>query len=158
MKGIVVSFMKKWWVIAVVFALSLSLTSCARRRPTGLYSGYGINYCDGTMGQIDVYTSTVETQADTYKIILMPVALATPGDIVSVTVVNQSTLAYKTLLPQVVLNVDQQVNAGYLSGAELNQYDLIAITTFTPGMNFLEATPEKDAICGLPFPGDGVTQ
>lgn len=154
MKGRMVSFMKKWWMIAVVFALALSLTSCARR--PGSLVNYGLNYCDGTMGQIDVYTVAVQGQPGTYKIILIPVALDQQGDVVSVTVVNQTTLSYKQIVEQVVLYNDQQVNAGYISEDELNTYDLIAITTFTPGVDFLAANPAKDAICGLPLIGDGI--
>jgi hypothetical protein len=155
MKGRRISMMKKWWMIAVVFALALSLTSCGKRSAQN-FSTYGINYCDGSMGSIDVYTVPVVGQPGTFKVVLIPVSLAAPGDVATVTVVNQSSLAYKTLVTQVVLNVEQEITAGVLSEQELNNYDLIAITSFVPGIDFLQANPEKDAICGLPLIGEGV--
>jgi len=144
--------MKKWWMIAMVFALALSLTSCSRR---GASANYGINYCDGTMGEFDIYTAAVAGQAGTYKVVVIPVSLSAAGDVVSITVVNQSSLAYKEMVQQVVVYVDQEITAGFLTEAELQTYDLIAITSYTPGTDFLSANPEKDAICGLPLLGDG---
>lgn len=150
MKGFAVRKMNKWWMVAAVFALALSLTSCARRGT----ANYGLNYCDGTMGQFDVYTIR-DGAAGSYRVSIFPVALSAPGDVVTVTVVNQSTLAYKELVQQVVVNVDQEITAGYLTEAELQTYDVIAITSYAPGVDFLSANPEKDAICGLPLMGDG---
>ncbi|MBY0370794.1 hypothetical protein K2X33_08910 [bacterium] len=144
--------MKKWWMIAAVFALALSLTSCSRR---GSSSNYGLNYCDGTMGQFDVYTVAVPNQPGTYKVVVDPISLSAAGDVVSITVVNQTSLAYKELVQQVVVYVNQRITAGYISEAELQNYNLIAITTYMPGVDFLGAQPAKDAICGLPLLGDG---
>ncbi len=153
--GRVVTMKKKWWMLAVVFALALSLTSCSRRG-SGQFSNYGVNYCDGTLGQIDVYTVASGSQAGTFQVVLIPISLTAPGDVVTVTAVNQGTLAYKTLLQEVALNVNQEITAGYLTESELQNYDMIAITSYIGGVDFLSANPAKDAICGLPLVGDGV--
>jgi hypothetical protein len=153
-KGNLVSIMKKWWMIAAVFALALSLTSCSRRG-SGSFANYGLSFCDGTMGQIDVYTILVPGQPGNNKIVIIPASLSAPGDIVTITVASQSTKLYKTLLSEVALEVDQQVVAGYLTDAELQQYDEIAITSYTPGVDFLSSNPAKDSICSLPLLGDG---
>jgi len=153
-KGKLVLVMKKWWMIAAVFALALSLTSCSRRS-SGSFANYGLSFCDGTMGQIDVYTVLVPGQPGNNKVVVIPAALSAPGDIVTITVASQATKLYKTLLAEVALEVDQQVVAGYLTDAELQQYDIIAITTYTPGVDFLSSNPAKDAICSLPLLGDG---
>lgn len=155
MNGNRISKMKKWGMIAVVFALALSLTSCSSRARQNM--AYGINNeCTGTMGDIDVYTIPVQGQIGYYKIVIIPVTLSAPGDVATITAVNQSTLAYKTLSPEVVLNVDQEITAGFLSETELASFDLIAITSFVGGIDFLSANPAKDAICWMPLVGDGV--
>jgi hypothetical protein len=148
------STVKKWWIIAVVFALALSLTSCSSRARQNL--AFGINdECIGTMGEIDIYTIPVQGQLGYYKIVIIPATLTSPGDVATITAVNQSTLAYKTLSPEVVLNVDQEITAGFLSETELASFDLIAITSFVGGIDFLSANPAKDAICWTPKVGDG---
>lgn len=148
---------RKWWIIAAIFALALSLTSCSRRG----FMNYGENLCNGTMGQIWVYTVSTPNHAGTYQIIVEPYSLAAPGDVATVTAVNRSTLAYKTILQEVVLNNGQQVTTGFLNQSELMNYDLIAITSYVPaGVDFLAANPAKDTICARPLVGDrlGVNQ
>lgn len=155
MKGKAVSIMKTWWIIAAVFVLALSLTSCSRLYPYGANSNYGINFCDGSIGEIDVYTVAVTGQPGVVKVVIIPASLAMPGEAATITVVNGSTLDYKTLLTQVSLQVDSQIVAGYLSQQELQMYDRIAITSYTPGVDFRNSSPARDAICGLPLLGDG---
>ncbi len=156
MNGSRLSAMKKWWMMAVVFALALSLTSCSSRSRQNFT--YGINReCAGTMGEIDIYTIPVQGQIGYYKIVIVPATLSAPGDVATITVVDQASLAYQELKRQVVLNVDQEITAGVLSEAELATYDLIAITSFVASPDsFLTANPEKDAICWIPRIGDGV--
>lgn len=164
MKGKVITMMKKWWMIAAVLALALSLTSCSRRG-TGQFSNYGINFCDYsglegqggiTMGSFDVYTIASTTQAGMFQVVVIPISLTLPGDVATITVIDQATMLYKTLLPEVALTANQEISAGFLTQAELNKYDLISITSYVPGVDFLQANPEKDTICGLPLVGDGV--
>jgi hypothetical protein len=143
--------MKRWWMVALVFTLALSLTSCSRKSLIP-QSGYGLGYCDGTLGSFDVYVYPTASSG-VYQVSVIPVSLDAPGDIVSITVANQS-LQYRELQTQVVLNNDMEILAGTLTDTELEAYDIIAITPYQPGVTFLEATPEKDAVCRLPLPGD----
>lgn len=144
--------MMRWWIIMLVGAIAL--TSCSRSRSTQLQANYGFGYCDGTLGSFDVYVIQSDAQPDLYELRIVPYQLTAPGDIVAVTVANQS-LAYKEIVPQVVLFTDQEIFAGYLTETELLTYDILAITPYQPGVTFLEASPESDAICTLPLPGDG---
>lgn len=146
---------KRWWILALVFTLALSLTSCSRGPSKDLQNGYGLGYCDGTIGSFDVYVyKTASTGI--YQVSVIPVSLDSPGDIVSITVANQG-LAYKELQTQVVLFQDREILAGTLTDTELETYEMLAITPYQPGVSFLEATPEKDAVCYLPLPGDGAS-
>lgn len=148
--------MKRWWIVALVFTLALSLTSCSRKKTQlGPNSGYGLGYCDGTLGSFDVYVYETSSPG-LYQVSIIPVSLDAPGDIVSITVANQG-LAYKELQTQVVLFQDREILAGTLTDTELENYELLAITPYQPGVSFLEATPEKDAVCTLPLPGDNNT-
>ena len=153
-QGRLVSKMKKWFTIGVVFALSMSLTSCSRRPANNLNAG--INKACGigsTMGLIDVYTIPVTGQAGMYKIVLMPIQMDVSGDRVSITFYNSSTLRAWTTVEQVGLENDVEQPAGVLSEDQLNEFDKIAIISAHPGQDFLEATPEKEAICDVPFAG-----
>jgi hypothetical protein len=151
MIGSAFSMMKRWWIVALVFTLALSLTSCSRKSLIP-QSGYGLGYCDGTLGSFDVYVYQTST-AGIYQVSIIPVQLDAPGDIVSVVVANQS-LQYRELQTQVVVNNDMEILVGTLTDTELEAYDILAITPYQPGVTFLEATPEKDAVCRLPLPGD----
>ncbi len=147
--------MKRWWVIALVFTLALSLTSCSRAKQTQLQADYGFGYCDGSIGSFDVYVIRSQTQPGMYELTVIPVTLQQPGDIVSITVANKS-LAYKQMVNQVVINPQQQVFSGYLSDTDLTTYDILAITPYAAGQTFLNAQSDAEALCTLPLPGDGV--
>ncbi len=156
-----VSLMKKWWMIAVVFALAMSLTSCARRKPTGLLSTYGLSNCyqplgNILLGQFDIWTFPVSGQAGTYKIVVIPYAMDAEGDVIAIHVVNSSSLQYKPLVTETAAYVEQEIVAGYLSEAELNNYDRIVISSANPGTDFMNANPEKDVSCTLPLIGDDI--
>ncbi len=154
-----VSAMKKWCMIAVVFALALSLTSCARRKPNGLLSAYGLSNCyqplgSYLLGQFDVWTIPVSGQSDTFKIVVIPYALDAETDVVSIHVVNSSSLEYLPMVAEAVVYLDQEIIAGYLTGSQLGKFDRIVIASATPGVDFLNANPEKDVSCTLPMVGD----
>jgi hypothetical protein len=154
MMGRVVLMMKRWWMVALVFTLALSLTSCSRKA-LAPQTGYGLGYCDGTLGSFDVYVYQTST-AGIYQVSVIPVSLDQPGDIVSITVANAS-LAYKVLQNQVVLFNDNEILAGTLTDTELELYDQLAITPYdSSGATWLEQAPEKDAVCYLPLPGEGI--
>jgi hypothetical protein len=155
MKGKFVLKLKKWWLTALVFTLVLPLVSCSKKRKETLQADYGFTQCDGTIGSFDVYVIRSKTNPGTFEISIITIQADAPGDIASITVANSSK-AYKQLIPQVVLNNDQEIFGGYLTESELNQYDILAITPYDPSTNFADQVSAKDALCTLPLPGDGV--
>ncbi len=162
MKGKVFSMMKKWWMIAVVFALAMSLTSCSRRSNMGGNANFGWNYLCGTtqegennIGTYDIYTEKVTGRAGLNDIHIAVASLDTPGDTVEVWAVRSGDINdNKMILGSVVLMVGSEIFVGTLSDAELEQYDLLILKTPTPGVPFLSANPEKYAQCTLPRVGE----
>ncbi len=149
---------KRWWLIALVFTLALSLTSCSKRLPQDLQSGpvYGFGYCDGSMGAFDVYVIPSQTDSSTYQLAIIPVSLDQPGDIVRIDLANSSP-SYKSEVSELVLQPNQEINAGYLTDSDLQSYNILSITPYDgSGATYLEQAGEKDAICNLPLPGDGM--
>lgn len=115
----------------------------------------GFGYCDGTLGSFDVYVMRSPNAPGLYELSIIPVQLDAPGDIVSVTVANEN-MAYKELVGQVVVFNEAEIRAGMLTETELSNYTILAITPYQPGVSFLDVNAEKDAICALPLPGDGM--
>lgn len=155
--GRLVSKVRRWWMLVLVCILALSLTSCSRKAREAPVADYGFGHCDGTLGNFDVYVIRSKGNPGLYEIAIIPASLDQPGDIVNITVANQN-LAYKEMQTQVVVDVEGEIFAGYLTESELETYDRIAITPYQPGVSFLEATPEKDAICELPLPEYSLSQ
>lgn len=151
MMGRVVLMMKRWWLVALVFTLALSLTSCSRKALQEGTPTYGLAYCDGDLGSYDVYV--YETGNGLYGVSVIPVSVNS-GDIVSIVVANQS-LAYKELQSEVVVNSDREIMAGTLTDTELETYDILAISAWEQGVTFLERTGAAN-FCYLPLPGDGL--
>jgi hypothetical protein len=148
---------KRWWIIALVFTLALSLTSCAKRRPQDLQSlpEYGFGYCDGSIGSFDVYVIRTKQDTSLFELSIIPVNLDQPGDIARINIANKSP-SYREVVHEIVLQPNQEIFAGYLTENDLQTYDIVAITPFDgSGATFLEQTAEKEAICTLPLPGDG---
>src|SRR5687767_11578121 len=104
MTGRFVAWMKRWWVLALVFTLALSLTSCSSKKKN-LQSGYGFGYCDGTIGSFDVYV--LNSGKGTYELSLIPVQV-NAGDLVVVTLLNQG-LMLKTMVTQATIQNDQEL-------------------------------------------------
>ena len=160
MKGRVVLMMKRWWITALVFTLALSLTSCARKTLNVQAYSYGQLPCDGSLGNFDAYLIAGQNGATyngQYTLAIVPITLDAPGDIISVTITN-SSLAYKTLIDQVVVNPSQEIDAGPLTDADLATYDILALTPYQAGVSFAAQSNEKDAICYMPQLGDGLNQ
>jgi hypothetical protein len=156
MKGKILKAMRKWWLMVLVGTLALSLTSCAKRKLYSLSGPYGFTQCDGTGWTFDVYTVRSQSQYGSYDLVIMPVSVDTPGDIASITIAN-SNQAYKQLVSQVVLNPNQEIDAGMISSSDLTNYPILAITPFDSTNNFVSSTPQKSAYCYIPLPGDGLS-
>jgi len=147
---------KRWWILALVFTLALSLTSCSKKKKA-VGPNYGFTYCDGTLGSFDVYVIPKQGTTGYYELSIIPVQLDDPGDIVQVTIANGSR-AYKSLVHQVVAVNDQEIYAGTLSEADLDGYDILDISLFDgSGVGYLEQAPAKYATCELPLPGDDLS-
>lgn len=157
MKGKILNVMRKWWLMALVCSLALSLTSCAKRRNYNYTGAYGFTQCDGPNWRFDVYTFRSTAQAGTFELIVMPVSIDTPGDIASVTIGNSQN-GYKQLISQVVLNPQEEIYAGVLTSADLNNYPILAIANYDPSSNFINQYAQKISICEIPLPGEGVPQ
>jgi hypothetical protein len=155
MKGKLKSLMRKWWLMALVSTLALSLTSCAKRKNYNLSGYYGFTQCDGANWSFDVYLFRSQSQNGAYDLVIMPVQIDTPGDIASITIANQQQ-AYKQLVSQVVLNPEQEISAGMITYADLTNYPILAITAFDPTTSFVSQNSAKSAFCEIPMPGDNV--
>ena len=145
--------MKRWWVLAVLLTLALSLTSCSGPVLNN-GSGWGSVTCSGSLGVFDVYLTPSKADPTLFEISIVPASVSSPGDIVTVTVANSQTLSYKTMVNQTVVNPDEEIFGGDITENDLQTFDEIAITSFDGSTNFLQANSEKDAICALPQPGD----
>lgn len=157
MKGKIVNVMRKWWLMALMLTLALSLTSCAKRKLYNQNSNYGFSQCDSTNWQFDVYLFKSTTKVGYYDIVIMPAYIDTPGDIATVTIANNQNGGYRQLINQVVLYANQEIDAGSISNADLNSYPILAITSFDATTNWAQATPAKASYCYLPIPGDGTS-
>lgn len=156
MTGKMVLVMKKWWLTVLVFTCALSLTSCSKKKSELLQSGPGYTQCAGSMGDFDIYVYPSEKTGGMYDVYVVPYQLSEAGDIASITVANSSG-AYKQLIPQVVLQPNQQIYCGQLTESEIDYYDLIDITSFDPTTNYAQANPEKYTTCRYNIQGDGST-
>lgn len=148
--------MKRWWVLALVFTLALSLTSCSKKKTNLQGSDYGFGYCDGTMGNFDVYVIPSTSNPGLYEVSIIPIQVASEGQVIKVNVLNQG-LPYKELVSKVTLITESEIFAGFLTESELNNYDTLAITPYDPNQelqaDFTQQNNETDAICSLPLPG-----
>ena len=156
MKGKLVSMMKRWWLVAFVFALALTLTSCSRKKTTNLQQAAALP-CQGSIGDFDVWVVRSSAQAGMYQLIVIPVALSQPGDIASITIASSSSGEFRQVVNQVVLNNQSEVQAGNLTEYDLNLYDKLAITLYDGVNDFTNTSSEVDAVCDIPYP-DGSNQ
>lgn len=143
--------LKRWWVLALVFTLALSLTSCSKKKSDLMAANYGFGYCDGTLGSFDVYV--IPNANGLYELSIIPVSV-NAGDIVKVHLVSSSR-SFKEMVTQVVLQNDLEINAGTVTPTEIYAYEAIAITPWDPSQgdqNVLDQQFEKDAICEFPIP------
>jgi len=154
--GRFVVMMKRWWVLALVFTLALSLTSCSKKKTNLQGSDYGFGYCDGTMGSFDVYVIPSSTSSGLYELSIIPIQVASEGSVAKIHVLNQG-LPYKQMVSSVTLITESEIFAGFLTEAELENYDTLAITPYDPNQelqnDFTQQENATDAICSLPLPG-----
>lgn len=157
MTGKMVLVMKKWWLTVLVFTCAISLTSCSKKKSTELLQdGPGTTQCSGSMGDFDIYVYQSQKSSDMFDVYVVPYQLSAAGDIATITVAN-STGSYKRMVPEVVLQPNQQIYVGQLTSTEVDTYDLIDITSFDATTNYAQANPEKYTTCRYNISGDGST-
>ncbi|MCB0416491.1 MAG: hypothetical protein H6617_08205 [Bdellovibrionaceae bacterium] len=148
MKGKILFVIRKWWVLALVLTLALSLTSCSKKRSNLLSNSFGFGYCDGNLGSFDVYTIPKGNGVDV-DLVVIPYQ-ATNGDIIQIGIVNSSATAYKVTTYQATVQVDAEISS-MITISDIANYQVLAIRPFTTG-GFLDNTGGVDAICALPVP------
>jgi len=146
--GRIVFIVKKWWVLALVVTLALSLTSCSKKRGD-LQGDFGFGYCDGTLGSFDVYV--IPESPGTYELVIIPFQV-TPGDIVTIAIVNSATIAFNVVVPETAINPETEISTR-ITEADLANFDVLAIRPATAGQSFIDGNPAADAVCALPLPG-----
>ncbi|NBX93530.1 MAG: hypothetical protein EB078_05770 [Proteobacteria bacterium] len=147
MKGKLADTVRKWWVLALVATLALSLTSCGRKKSGFLMNGQGAE-CEGSMGYFSVATYPYQQGLFEVRVYTWE---AEPGDVVSVTIADSRTGNYKNLLNDIVLQPGQEISAGFITQTELEQYDTLSITPAYSGI-WADQVADKDAVCDLPYP------
>lgn len=147
--------MKRWWVLAVLLTLALSLTSCSGGPALNDGSDYGYVQCQGSLGVFDVYLTPSKADPTLFELSIVPAQVTNPGDIISVTAANSQTLSYRPLVTQATADDNVEIFGGDLTENDLQVFNEIAITSFVDGgTNFLAANSAADAICAIPQPGD----
>jgi len=129
MKGRIVEVVKRWWVMALVVTLALSLTSCSRKRQP-MTPAFIDTQCNGSLGDFDIYVVPSRLGPGRYDIQIMPIAVDDPGDVIQIAVSNGQ--GFKLLVPQVAVYDEEQIYAGTLMENELLTYDMLAMTTYHP--------------------------
>jgi hypothetical protein len=141
--------------IRLLVPLALSLGGCSRPAlDTQTYS-YGVDPCDGSLGNFDVYLLANAGQG-TYDLVIVPIALAQASTEITVTLSTPSSSNYLTLIAGIDPIPDQQITAGPLTPAELQAYSVLAITPIGMGVPFPNQAPSSSTICYVPQLGDGI--
>ena len=153
MLGRTVNIFKKWWVVALVFTLALSLTSCSKNYKN--LSGDGEAFtCSGPAWSFEVKVTNSIYGTGLYDILVTPKELGQyNGDIAQVVLANQ-TGQYETKKAQVVLVTDSQFTIQGIPITELQNYDVLAIAQYEAS-GFLDGDSSKTTFCNLPQPGQG---
>ena len=143
---------KRWWVLALVLTLALSLTSCGKRRQVASNGNYGYSECSGTIGAFDIYS--FPNGDGTYDLSIIPFELDAEGDVASIYLSDESFVRYRTGLSEVVLQLDDEITINRISEADLERGVLAIIPWDPQGEVLPNRQVEKDATCYIPYPGD----
>lgn len=140
-------------VALVVLVAVITLSGCSRKRTTS--SNYGLSYCDGPLGQFDVYT--IPNAGGLYDVYVVPYRVTSPGDRVTIGIANGGLDSQRTLVSEVVIQNDQEILAGSISGNELMDKEMLGIKLFSASSQSLLGDRQNDNYCSLPMPGDSGT-
>ncbi len=116
-------------------------------------SSYGLVYCDGIYGSLDVYTIKNPSLPGTYLITIIPVSVTNLGAKVSIVVADSSNFALKLVASEAVLNVEEEIlGHGYLTESELSNHDRIVF--YQPDLQLTEQDGSSVQSCYLAKPGE----
>lgn len=148
MPGRLMFMMKKWWLIAVVFTLALSLTSCSSRSN---YADQNFGYAEcnsGTLGYFDVYT--IANSNSTFNVVVVPYQVFTQG--VSYTFGLENSYTGYPAAQDVTPVQDQEILVATITAAQLQNYTWIRIGPYQAGVPYLSSSADNDVVCELPLP------
>ena len=135
MRGRIVKMVKKWWIIALVFVLALTLTSCSKKN--GVTNQGVLSKCDNpNFAYIDM-TVEPSTQGGVYNVYAYPQAI-NPGSIVRIGI-DDASGNFRILTDQVALNPGVKSYVGQVTDADFSSFDQIAIQSY----------PQSPAVCAF---------
>jgi hypothetical protein len=149
----------------LLVALVAALSGCGKAKSTltAPKATYGQASCDydakakgKNLGNFDVQIVLTRTPK-TYALYITPVALATVGDIVTITIVGPGNV-FKELIQQLRPVVGKMIPTALLTEEDLLTYTTLVIAQYQPGVSPLESTAARLNICPLVQPGDSLTQ
>lgn len=123
MKGRSLVVFKKWWLLALVFTLALSLTSCSSRKKGQLTGGLALQCTGDYTFEIEVLPSS--NGADLYDI-TVGVVQADAGDQVQV-VMSSSDGSHDVKLPSVSLMPNKYLRVFGVSYEEITTYNILVV-------------------------------
>jgi len=159
----VIIVVKKWWVLALVLTLALSLTSCSKKRNNGLLVQDQVA-CDGGLGEFNLFLLPAQGQVGMYDIFVVPYSVV-PLDLVTIAI-GQDTgdfaFPHQVLVKETTVQPDVEIYAGRISQGQLAQFDRFIIAQVFAGTttfhdNYRQAQQQfRTAVCVLPLPGGTV--
>jgi hypothetical protein len=151
MKGKMKETVRKWWVLAIVATLALSLTSCGMKR-TSLMSGGGVG-CDGDLGYFTI--ATYPLGGKKYEVRITALEVNDPGDIVDIALAIDQPADWDVLTKDPVALYPGKVFRYEIFDTDLDYFDTVMITSARQnGEIYPLGNSEKANACYLPVPGE----
>ncbi len=145
----VIAMMKKWWILAVVFTLALSLTSCSGGFDPNLQTGNGVGQttCSGAKGSFILTIN--QTGYGMYDLQIDPQQVTPEGIMTQMAFVDVSGDHQVVYTGSLFSGRTVHVNAHI---DDLQNFSYLIMATYNPQLQFLQMTAPTR--CDLPFPGD----
>ena len=131
--------LRRWWMLMVVGALALTLTSCSRYTPQAIS---GCAPCSGTMGSFDIVV-TPSGAGD--EISIFPTQLTSQLAVSVVVAASENPEDNHITVPSLgLVGVSQKFFGGYISQDDISRYNVLAL---------LDQNSAATNLCDLPLPG-----
>jgi hypothetical protein len=141
-----------WVIFLPVFFTACSNTNSGTTEP--LQDGFA--ECSGNFGDFDVYL-TVSSNAGVYQMNIIPVNVPQTNVEGTIAIAN-SNPSEEILLNEVDIVQNQTINVGTITDAQLQNYNILAITPYSAAVDYLSASSSGDTICYVPQPGSNSNQ